>query len=279
MDRTRSARATAAGLAAAVALVAVGTVAAVEHRSTRHASNAAGDTIELQALNEVDNGSASPSGSPSGPVRGPGGLRAGGLGAGVLGGGILHGDVVVQGAGGKPVTVAIQRGTVTSVGGGHLVVRSSDGFVETWTTNGTTQYVSPGLQGLRPGRPFRFGPQRKLGTSASPTPSTSTSATASASALTKGANVYVLGRTQGTAAPTARLVVTAPTGGLVGPGLGFGRLGPGGMGPGGMGPGGMGPGGMGHRLRPGVGPGPGWRGPTPGSSPSATPSATPAAIT
>jgi hypothetical protein len=264
MNRTLTARTVAAGVAAAVVLVAVGTVAAVEHRSTRHVSTAAGDTIELQALNEVENGSASPSGSPSGPsVRGPGGLRAGGLGGGVLGDGILHGDVVVQGADGKPLTVAIQRGTVTSVGGGHVVVRSSDGFVETWTTNGTTQYVSPGLQGLRPGRPFAFGPQRKLGTSASPTPSTSASATASASALTKGASVYVLGRTQGTAAPTARLVVTVPTGGLVGPGLGFGRLGPGGMGPGGSG----------HRVRPGVGPAPGWRGPPPGSSPSATPAA------
>jgi hypothetical protein len=214
MNRTDTARAVAAALAAGVALAAVGTVAVLEHRSTHHVS-AAGDTIELQALSDVQNGSAAPSGSPSGRPgqRGPRGFGPrGGFGAlGGLGGGVLHGDVVVQGPDGKPVTVAVQRGTVTSVGGGRLVVRSSDGFVETWNTATTTQYGLPQL--MRPGG-HALAPGREVGPSAAP------STSAPAATVTKGATVYVLGRVQGTGTPTARLVISTPNG------FGTGRLRP-----------------------------------------------------
>ena len=87
---------------------------------------------------------------------------------GLLGGGILHGDLVVRGKDGKPVEVVVQRGTVTSVSGGTLVVHSTDGFDQTWTTGKDTRYVlggafargpwmhaRPGASGLPPRHPVR----------------------------------------------------------------------------------------------------------------------------
>ena len=102
---------------------------------------------------------AAPSGSPAGPGRrGPGGMA----GLGLLGGGILHGDVVVQGKDGKPVEVVVQRGTVTSVSDGTLVVHSSDGFDQTWTTGKDTRYAA--RRRVRP-RPMAARPPRRLGRS------------------------------------------------------------------------------------------------------------------
>jgi hypothetical protein len=44
----------------------------------------------------------------------------------------LHGDVVVQGKDGNK-TVTVQRGTVVSIDGTSVTVKSSDGFTQTWT--------------------------------------------------------------------------------------------------------------------------------------------------
>jgi hypothetical protein len=243
MNRSRTALAIAAGVAAGVTVVAVGVVAAGGHAPSRTGS--AGDSLELQALSQLQGASASPSASGSAPSSAPGfrGPRAGGLGRGLLGGGLLHGDVVVQGPDGKPVNVAIQRGTVTSVGGSTLVVRSTDGFVETWTTDTTTRYVLPGRLGR--------GPWTGLRPRAQTSPSPAPSASPSGPKVIKGSVVLVLGRTQGAGRPTARLVVNVPDGA----GLGFGRFGPGGPGgrfggPGSGRFGGPGP----HRFGPSGGP-------------------------
>jgi hypothetical protein len=146
---------------------------------------------------------------------------------GLLGGGILHGDVVVQGKDGKPVEVMVQRGTVTSVSGGTLVVHSSDGFDQTWTTNADTRYLLGGA--FARGRWLRAHPDGTASSAPSP------SAKPSASSVAKGATVLVLGRAGGSR-PTATLVLSGPA--LMG-------------GPGGFRPGGprwpMGPG-MGHRF-------------------------------
>jgi hypothetical protein len=245
MNRSRTALAIAAGLVATVSVVAVAAVAATSGRTPSHRQTvSAGDDLELQALSQVEGSTPSPSASSSGRPGGPGfrGPRGGlgGLGGGLLGGGILHGTVVVQGPDGKPVTVAIQRGTVTSVGGGKLVVHSSDGFDQTWTTASTTHFVMPGLA---------LGMFKRGDASAAPSGSRSPSA----QSLAKGATVLVLGRTQGSGTPAARLVLTVPTGA----GLGFGRAGHG-----------FGPqGGVHPRL-----PGPPWHGSFSGPKPSGSPS-------
>lgn len=217
MKHSRTALAIAAGVAAGVTIVAVAAVAqSGGARPTGGTTTASNDDAELQALAQLQGVTADPSASASasgserpGPlVRGPRGF-----GGGLLGGQILHGTVVVQGPDGKPVEVSVQRGSVTSVGDGKLVVRSSDGFTQTWSTDSTTHFALPRMD---------RGPwMAKPGSTASPSPSASPSSTS----VAKGANVLVLGRSTGTSTATARLVVTVPDG--VGPG----RWGPGWMGP------------------------------------------------
>ena len=221
MKHSRTALAIAAGVAAGVTVVAVAAVAQSGggHPAGRTTA-ASGESAELQALAQLQgvtadpSSSASGSGTQGGPGRGPGGF-GGGFG-GAFGGQVLHGTVVVQGPDGKTANVSVQRGTVTSVGGGTFVVRSSDGFTETWSTDSTTHYVLPGI-----GR----GPwMAKPGSSSSPSPS----ARPSASSVAKGVNVLVLGRSTATNTGTARLVVTVPDAAGAGPG----RWGPGWMVPG-----------------------------------------------
>ena len=233
MNRSRTALVVAAGIAAGVTVVAVAAVAAPHHRA---ATNASGD-VDMQALAQLEgdpSASTAPSGAPAGPGhRGPGGMP----GLGLLGGGILHGDVVVQGKDGKPVEVVVQRGTVTSVSDGTLVVHSSDGFDQTWTTGKDTRYV---LGGFARGPWMHARPRGSGAPSAAPIPS----AQPSPSSVAKGATVLVLGRANGSK-PAATLVLSGPA--LMG-GLGGDRFRPGNghrwqMGPGG-GPG-MGPG---HRF-------------------------------
>ena len=146
MKHSRTALAIAAGVAAGVTVVAVAAVAQSGGGSPAGRTTAAsGDSAELQALAQLQGVTADPSASPSGsgtqrgPGRGPGGFGGG------FGGQILHGTVVVQGPDGKPVNVSVQHGSVTSVGGGTFVVRSSDGFTETWSTDSTTHFVLPGI--------------------------------------------------------------------------------------------------------------------------------------
>jgi hypothetical protein len=186
----------------------------------------------MQALAQLEgdpSASAAPSGSPAGPGRrGPGGMP----GLGLLGGGVLHGDVVVQGKDGKPVEVVVQRGTVTSVSDGTLVVHSSDGFDQTWTTGKDTRYVLGGAFARGPWMHARPGGSGAASTA--PTPS----AQPSASSVAKGATVLVLGRANGTK-PGATLVVSGPA--LMG-GPGGERFRPGGGHRWPMGPG------MGHRF-------------------------------
>jgi hypothetical protein len=220
MKHSRTALAIAVGVAAGVTVVAVAAVAqSGSAHSASRTSTASGDSAELQALAQLQGVTANPSASssPSGShgQRGPLVRGPGGFGGGLLGGQILHGTVVVKGPDGKLVDVTIQRGSVTSVGGGKFVVRSNDGFVETWSMDSATHYLLPGV-----GR----GPwMAKPGSSASPSPSSSPSA----SSVAKGLNVLVLGRSTGSNTGTARLVVTV----LDVAGDGPGRWGPGWMGP------------------------------------------------
>jgi hypothetical protein len=211
MGRSRTVLVVAAGVTAGLTVLGVAAFAAVDGRPLHKAdtSAAASDDVELQALAQLQGTSTTPSANPSGsgvPTwrnRGPGagthGLGrgpGGGFGGGLLGGNVLHGTLVVQGPDGKPVTVTVQRGSVTSISKGTLVVKSSDGFGQTWSTGTTTRFLT---SGATLGRMHGFG----SGPSPSPTP------TASAPALAKGANVLVLGRSDGTTS-TARLVVTVP---------------------------------------------------------------------
>lgn len=210
MSRSRTALVVAAGVTAGVTVLGVAAFAAVDGRPLHKVGTtaAAGDDVELQALAQLQGASTTPSANPSAsgvPTwrnRGPGR----GFGGGLLGGNVLHGNLVVQGPNGKPVTVTVQRGTITSISTGTLIVKSSDGFSQTWSTGTTTRFLT---QGAMAGRMREFG----SGPAPSPTP------TASAPALAKGANVLVLGRSDGTTTATARLVVTIPdVKNFVGPG-------------------------------------------------------------
>ena len=230
MNRSRTALMVAAGVAAAVAVAGVAAVAAPHHGSLGRGTNASGD-LDMQALAQLagdPSAAPDPSGSPGGPGRhGPGGMPAFGL----LGGGILHGDLVVRGKDGKPVEVVVQRGTVTSVSGGTLVVHSTDGFDQTWTTGKDTRYVLGGA--------FARGPWMHARPGASGAPSTAPSPPAqpSASSVAKGATVLVVGRANGSK-PSATLVLSGPAlmrgpgGERFRPGGGHRWTGPGGMGAG-----------------------------------------------
>jgi hypothetical protein len=201
MNRSRTALVVAAGIAAGVTVAGVAAVAAPHHHRVGTSSDASGD-VDMQALAQLEgdpSAAPGPSGSPVGPGRGPGSLR----GLGMLGGGILHGDLVVQGKDGKPVEVVVQRGTVTSVSGGTLVVHSSDGFDQTWTINADTRYVLGGAFARGPWMHAR--PNGSGAPSSAPTPS----AQPSASSVAKGATVLVLGRAAG-GKPTATLVLSGP---------------------------------------------------------------------
>jgi hypothetical protein len=52
----------------------------------------------------------------------------------------LHGEVTVQRKDGTK-TIVVQRGAITSVGGGSLTVKSADGYTLTWTTTGKVTVV------------------------------------------------------------------------------------------------------------------------------------------
>ena len=214
MNRSRTALVVAAGFAAGVTVVGVAAIAAPHHEAG--ASNTASGDPDMQALAQLEgdpSASAAPSGSPVGPGRrGPGGVP----GLGLLGGGILHGDVVVRGKDGKPVEVVVQRGTVTSVSAGTLVVHSSDGFDQTWTTDKDTRYLLGGA--------FARGPWMRAHPGGSGAPSAAApSASPSASSIAKGATVLVLGRANGSK-PSATLVMSGP---LVMGGPGVNRFRPG----------------------------------------------------
>jgi hypothetical protein len=198
MNRSGTALIVVAGVAAAVTVAAIAAVAAPHHHSSAGSSNASGD-VDMQALAQLGaDATAAPSGS-AGPGRhGPGQMP----GLGMLGG-ILHGDVVVEGKDGKPVEVAVQRGTVTSVSGGTLVVRSSDGFEQTWTTSSDTRFLLGGA--------FARGPwlRGRPGGSEAPPAAPTRSTQPSASSVAKGATVLVLGRANGSK-PAATLVLSGP---------------------------------------------------------------------
>jgi hypothetical protein len=51
---------------------------------------------------------------------------------------ILHGQAVLSKPGGGYQTVAFQRGTVTAVSAGSITLKSTDGFTQTYTINGST---------------------------------------------------------------------------------------------------------------------------------------------
>jgi predicted secreted protein len=51
---------------------------------------------------------------------------------------VLHGQAVLSKPGGGYQTVAFQRGTVTAVSTGSITVKSTDGFTQTYTINGST---------------------------------------------------------------------------------------------------------------------------------------------
>lgn len=67
---------------------------------------------------------------------GPGGMGGhGGLG---LGGRVQHGEAVVTKDDGATATVRVQSGTITSVSATELVVKSADGFEQTWPLTAAT---------------------------------------------------------------------------------------------------------------------------------------------
>ena len=66
---------------------------------------------------------------------------------GGLAGRMLHGEVTVQTKDGVQ-TFLIQRGTVTSVGGDSVTVKSSDGFTRTWKVDPATKFGKAGRTSL-----------------------------------------------------------------------------------------------------------------------------------
>lgn len=58
---------------------------------------------------------------------------------------VLHGEVVVQTKEG-PKTVVVQRGEVTAKADGTLTVKSSDGYIGTWSVNDQTRVVDKGAK-------------------------------------------------------------------------------------------------------------------------------------
>ncbi len=55
---------------------------------------------------------------------------------------MLHGEVVVKGKDGAPLTVALQRGTVSAIDRDSVTVKSEDGYERTWTLTTDTRYRS-----------------------------------------------------------------------------------------------------------------------------------------
>ena len=98
----------------------------------------------------------------------------------------------------------MQRGTVTSVSDGTLVVHSSDGFDQTWTTGKDTRYV---LGGAFARGPMAARPARRLGRAVRRSPPRPHSR--SASSVARARLSLVLGRANGTK-PGATLVVSGP---------------------------------------------------------------------
>lgn len=68
----------------------------------------------------------------------------------------LHGELVVRGKDDKPVTVLVQRGSVTAVSATSVTLRSTDGFVGSYTVGSTSQVRVDGkkaaLSGVRAGQ-------------------------------------------------------------------------------------------------------------------------------
>jgi hypothetical protein len=91
-------------------------------------------------------GTPTPSASSS-DTTGPGGrFGLGGRHGGFLGhradglaGRAMHGELVVKDRGGKPVTVDVQRGSVTAVSASSITLRSDDGFTATYTITSDTR--------------------------------------------------------------------------------------------------------------------------------------------
>jgi hypothetical protein len=88
-----------------------------------------------------------------GPPR-PNGNNGNGNGMGQLGPGLLgdvdHGEFTTTGSDGKPVTMTVQRGEVTSVSDTSLAVTSDDDFSATYVLNSDTR-MSRGASALQKG--------------------------------------------------------------------------------------------------------------------------------
>ena len=61
---------------------------------------------------------------------------------GLAAGRVLHGEFVVAGKGGATTTKLEQSGTVTAASSTSLTVKSTDGFVATWTLGSSTRVLA-----------------------------------------------------------------------------------------------------------------------------------------
>ncbi|HEY7717976.1 MAG TPA: hypothetical protein VH915_04400 [Pedococcus sp.] len=64
---------------------------------------------------------------------------------------VQHGEYTVTGTDGKPVTLLVQRGAVTSASATSLAVRSDDGFAATYTVNDSTRLTVDSAADLKAG--------------------------------------------------------------------------------------------------------------------------------
>jgi hypothetical protein len=122
-----------------IALVAAGVIA-----------GGAGGVV-ISQLGVAGASSPSPSPTPGGPLVRPG-LGPDGMGMGMLGGiagggKLLHGEATVEKAGGGTNVVRFQNGVISAISGSTMTVKSTDGFIATYTVNGTSRILLNGTDG------------------------------------------------------------------------------------------------------------------------------------
>jgi hypothetical protein len=122
-----------------IALVAAGVIA-----------GGAGGVV-ISQLGVAGASSPSPSPAPGGPLVRPG-LGPDGMGMGMLGGiagggKLLHGEATVEKAGGGTNVVRFQNGVISAISGSTMTVKSTDGFIATYTVNGTSRILLNGTDG------------------------------------------------------------------------------------------------------------------------------------
>ena len=91
-------------------------------------------------------GQAGPGMPPDGPMHAFGGRMRGPLG-GPMDGDVLHGEATVKAPDGSTKVVVTQSGDITDISGTAITVKSSDGYVATYTVDKDTRISLNGTDG------------------------------------------------------------------------------------------------------------------------------------